>query len=177
MEYLDIVDETDRPLGKDTRANIHARHLIHRGVHVFIVNQQGELLIQKRAAARDYYPGHWDASLGAQVRSGESYAQAASRELNEELGISVAELKQIAKYRSFSSRQREIRTLFLTAHDGPFRLDQNEVEQTEFVPPDEIKIFLETGTRRFTQGFIKSFEHYLDFLVQADRSEKKPSDT
>ena len=80
-EYLDIVDENDNVIGKDTRKAVHANYMIHRGVHIFVVNSHGQILIQKRSMNKDYYPGYFDISVGAQVSSGESYEEAAKPNL------------------------------------------------------------------------------------------------
>src|SRR5947209_8238880 len=97
-EYMDIVNEDDEVVARGTRAHVHARHLIHRGVHVFVVNARGELLIQRRALAAEPYPGYWDASVGGQVAAGESYLEAARRELHEELGLECDALELVGKY-------------------------------------------------------------------------------
>src|SRR4030042_2122336 len=108
-EYLDIVDEHDNVIGKDLRENVHKAHQIHRGVHVFVINKNGELLVQKRSESRKDRPGYYDASVGAQVQSGESYEEAAFRETKEELGFSPKKLIKICDYKSYSERQRENR--------------------------------------------------------------------
>jgi isopentenyl-diphosphate delta-isomerase len=164
MEYLDIVDKNDNVIGKGTRKSVHKKHQIHRGVHVFVVNTQGEILIQKRSHKKDYYPGFYDASVGAQVLSGENYKKAALRELKEELGIEAVALKKICKYKSFSDRQREIRTLFVTKHEGPFNIDKGEVEKVEFKSVEEIKELIGSREVDFTEGFKLSFEHYSKHL-------------
>ena len=76
MEFLDVVDEDDNVVGKNTREDIHKKHLIHRGVHVIVLSSKGEILIQKRSKSRSYYPGVFDASVGGHVFSGEGYATA-----------------------------------------------------------------------------------------------------
>jgi isopentenyldiphosphate isomerase len=106
---MDIVDEDDRVIGRDTRRNVHDAYAIHRGVHVFVVSSEGKILIQRRTTKKDYYPGFFDISVGAQVQSGESYEGAASRELHEELGCHTGPLRPIAKYDAYSDRQREKR--------------------------------------------------------------------
>lgn len=153
-EYMDIVDEHDRVIGRDTRARIHARRDIHRGVHVFVVNGAGELLLQRRARTTREYPDHWDASAGGQVAAGESYEQAAARELEEELGCPRGPLRLIAKYDSFSVRQREKRALFEHLCEGPFSLSPH-VEAVCFATPNEVVRLMEVEP--FTEGFRRSF--------------------
>ena len=52
-ERYDVYDEAGRPRGRATRAEVHRNpRLIHRAVHVLVLNRGGELLLQKRAAAK-----------------------------------------------------------------------------------------------------------------------------
>lgn len=153
-EYMDIVNEDDEVIGRDTRERVHARHEIHRGVHVFVVNRSGELLLQRRAKSTRDYPGYWDASVGGQVGSGETYEQAAIRELEEELGCGGGEIRLIGSYDSFSTRQREKRQLFAHEAEGPFRLPP-EVDEVRFTAPAEVVSMM--ASEPFTEGFRLSF--------------------
>lgn len=153
-EYMDIVNEDDEVIGRDTRERVHARHEIHRGVHVFVVNRAGELLLQRRAKSTRDYPDHWDASAGGQVCSGETYEQAAIRELDEELGCGGAGIQLVGGYDSFSTRQREKRQLFVHEGEGPFRLPP-EVEEVRFVAPEDVVSMM--VSEPFTEGFRRSF--------------------
>lgn len=155
-EYMDIVNERDEVIGRDTRERVHARHDIHRGVHVFVVNDAGELLLQLRAATKSYYPGHWDASAGGQVAAGETYEQAGRRELEEELGCPPGPLELIGKYDSFSSRQREKRALFVHRCAGPFSFPAEEIAELRFVAADGVVEML--ASQPFTEGFRRSFD-------------------
>ena len=161
-EYLDIVNEADEVIGRDTRDNVHARHEIHRGVHVFVTNSKGEPLLQKRSLEVSYYPGYWDASVGGQVASGETYLDAATRELAEELGCRSCSLELIGKYNSYSERQREKRALFLCENDGPFHPAGAEIAALEFVAPDAVGAPDER--RRYTVGFMRSLDLWRDWL-------------
>ena len=50
MEYLDIVDEQNNLTGKtEERDIIHEKGLWHREISVWIMNQKGEVLLQKRS--------------------------------------------------------------------------------------------------------------------------------
>lgn len=162
-EYLDIVDENNNVIGKDTRENVHANHCIHRGIHVFVVNDKGEILVQQRSMKKDDRPGVYDSSVGAQVLSGETYEQAAIRETKEELGFKPSKLEKIRDYKSFSKRQREIRRFFVCHYNGPFSVDKEEVESIEFWSPKKISKEIEKGEKQFTDGFKISFQKYLEF--------------
>ena len=165
QEFLDIVDKSDRVVGRDTRENVHASYQIHRGIHVFVVNSKKEILLQKRSMKKDYYPGYYDASVGAQVLSGESYKEAALRETEEELGFVPRELSKVCDYDSFSERQREKRRLFVCVFEGEFKIDEEEVESVEWCAVEKIKRMIEKGMD-FTEGFKISFERYLEFILR-----------
>jgi len=162
-EYLDIVDENDNVIGKDTRDNVHKNFQIHRGIHVLVINSQGEILIQKRSPNKSYYPGYYDASVGAQVQSGESYEDAAARETKEELGFAPESLTKICDYKSYSARQRENRRLFQCHSEGPIKFDPIELESVEFISSQKIQEMISAG-QPFTEGFTISFKHYLESL-------------
>ena len=137
-EYLDIVDENDNVIGRDTRKAVHANYMIHRGIHIFVVNSKDQILIQKRSTNKDYYPGYYDISVGGQVSSGESYEETAKRELFEELGYQTETLEYIADYNAYSDRQREKRRIFTHQDGGPFKPSSEEIESMEFMTVDEI---------------------------------------
>jgi isopentenyl-diphosphate delta-isomerase len=157
-EYMDIVDEDDNIIGWDTRKNVHDNYQIHRGIHIFVVNDSGQLLIQKRSTAKDYYPGYYDIAVGGQVSSGETYEESAARELREELGCHDGPLTYVADYDAFSERQREKRRIFEHRCNGPFDIDPSEVDAIEFLSEKEVADAIEE--RPFTEGFKRSFAIY-----------------
>jgi len=167
-ELLDIVSEDDVVIGKDTRENIHQKHLIHRGIHVLVINRQKEILLQKRSKLVDYYPGYFDASVGVHVLSGETYEQAAVRETQEELGFRPQKLIKIADYHSYSERQKENRRLFLYYHDELPKSISKEVASVAFYSSDKIQQMIKEH-HLFTVGFTISFNKYLQFIDKNQR--------
>lgn len=88
-EWFDVVDEADVVTGRATRAEVHARGLLHRAVHVLLFNREGGVWLQKRSHLKDREPLKWDSSAAGHVDSGEDYETAARRELAEELGLDL----------------------------------------------------------------------------------------
>ena len=62
-------------------------------VHVWIINTEGEFLIQKRSANKKKFPNMWS-MMGGAVLSGETSEEACIRETDEELGIMLESCKK-----------------------------------------------------------------------------------
>lgn len=59
----------------------------HRAAHIWLVDDKGGLLLQRRSEFKDTFPGRWDVSVGGHVDAGEEIGPTAVRELEEELGL------------------------------------------------------------------------------------------
>jgi isopentenyl-diphosphate delta-isomerase type 1 len=159
-EFFYVVDEDDNVVGVASREECHSSpSLIHRSVYVFVVNGRGEIFIQRRSAKKDLYPSFYTASATGHVDYGETYDDAARRELREELGIH-APLHRLGKVKSFSETEREISMIYVCRYDGPIRPDMKEISEGLFMTIDEIKRSLETGEKKFAYGFKVAFEEF-----------------
>ncbi|MEU9084764.1 NUDIX domain-containing protein [Streptomyces sp. NPDC048357] len=86
-EVLDVVDRDDRVTGQAPRGEVYARGLIHRCVFVQARDAQGRIFVHRRTASKLVFPSHYDMFVGGVLGAGETYAQAALREAEEELGV------------------------------------------------------------------------------------------
>ena len=98
-EIFDVVDENGEPTGeKVTRSKAHEEGIRHRTSHVWIFrmnNGKIEVLLQKRCADKDSFPGCYDISSAGHIPSGSGYVASALRELKEELGIEAKQILQV----------------------------------------------------------------------------------
>lgn len=84
-----LVDEFDREVGAAEKLRAHREGLLHRAFSLFVVNGDGELLLQRRAFSKYHSPGLWSNTCCSHPRPDESIKSAARRRLPEEMGISV----------------------------------------------------------------------------------------
>ncbi|HDI00702.1 MAG: NUDIX hydrolase [Candidatus Latescibacterota bacterium] len=158
-EMFEVVDEEGRVVGLAPRSLCHSDpELAHRAVHVIVVNSRGELLLQKRSLTKDVQPGRWDTSVGGHPRPGETYEDAARREMAEELGIEGANLEHLYDYTWRSERETELVRTYRCIYDGPVRPDPEEVTEARFWKTSEIEESLGTGV--FTPNFEDEFGRY-----------------
>ncbi len=167
-EVYDVVNENDEVIGRATRKEVHSDpKLIHRAAGVYIFNKKKHLLMQKRSATKDMFPGYWVFSVGGHVDSGDTYEKTALRELHEELGVNVP-LTHWMKIFQPGQHESEFWTMFYGTHEGPFpEFNTIEAQEVRFfdihdliagvedgsilMPPNasrllpEVKILLESG--------------------------------
>lgn len=146
-EVFDVVNENDEVIGETTRGEAHKDPaLIHRVVHIWIINDQGEILLQQRSLTKDKAPGEWDISCGGHVQKGDDLELTAERELQEELGI-TADCKFITKFLERFEDQSEMVNLYYAVHNGPFSFPKEEIEQMKFMSKAEALEFIATDAK------------------------------
>ncbi len=90
-EWLDLVDDEDRVVGRISRRDSAARGVTHvRVINAFLRNSQGAIWIPTRTLHKKMFPGCFDFSVGGYVSAGEDYDTAFRRELREELNIEAS---------------------------------------------------------------------------------------
>jgi 16S rRNA (adenine1518-N6/adenine1519-N6)-dimethyltransferase len=135
-EVFDLVDLDDRVIGDVRRGDAHRDpSLIHRSVQVVVFTSDRRVLLQRRAATKDLFPGYLCASASGHVRAGDDYDQTAQRELIEELGVDPA-LVYLDKTLVRSEMETEITALFLARWDGPFTFSPTETDGGVFLALD-----------------------------------------
>ena len=94
MEYFDVCDEDGNPTGEIvSRVAAHREGIRHRTAHVWIVRRRAgrwQVLLQKRSANKDSFPGKYDTSSAGHIPAGDEPLESALRELGEELGIQAS---------------------------------------------------------------------------------------
>lgn len=91
MEQVDIYSKEGRKTGKViTKNEAHKQGIWHKTIHIWLINQKRELLIQKRAPEKDVNPNKWGvSSVGGHINAGETSLEATIRETREEIGIKL----------------------------------------------------------------------------------------
>lgn len=163
---ITVVDENDNVVGEATMAEMLEKELIHRLARVMVEDPQGNILLQKRVADSWVYPGCWDVSAGGHVDSGESYYNAAARELAEEIGLNKVELERLGRY--YHEATLEIGTFkrFIEVYrtkvprDTVFNVQPDEVELVRWFSLTEAKKLVAEHPEQFTDGVPDAFERY-----------------
>jgi len=133
-DIFDVVDEQDQVIGSAPRSEVHGKGLRHRAIRGFVFNQKGEILLQLRSANKDKHPRTWDTSCAGHVDSGETYQNAAVREMGEELGLSPCPpLEEMGKCAACEQTGQEFVTVYRTRCEGPFLFCEEEIDDVRWI--------------------------------------------
>ncbi len=162
-EWVPLVDEDGKIIGSAPRSHVHQKSfLLHPVVHLHVVDNN-RILLQKRPAHKLIQPGKWDTAVGGHVSTGESIELALQRETSEEIGLTNFNAQALNHYIWKSEVEQELVFVFKTEHKGPFRFDEQEVDEVRFWSLDEINNSLGRGI--FTPNFEHEFEQLKTVLL------------
>ncbi|MEW8972122.1 MAG: bifunctional NUDIX hydrolase family protein/GNAT family N-acetyltransferase [Mesobacillus sp.] len=147
MELWNIYDQyrhmTDRihERGQEMKAGDY--HLV---VHVWIVNDDGQFLIQRRQPWKIGFPNMWDCSAAGSAVMGDDSEQAAIREVKEEIGIDleIEKGERIFTVR-FSQGFDDIWLVRQNVAIEELQLQEEEVSEARWASEEEIKEMVENG--------------------------------
>jgi isopentenyldiphosphate isomerase len=182
-ELLDVLDYHGRPTGEVVyKSEAHRRGLFHRCFHCWIAGQDAAgpyLLVQRRAAAKDTWPGYLDVTAAGHLQSGEEPVMGGLRELEEELGLRVdpGRLTPLGTRRIEQEIpqgcDREFHDVFLLLDGTPprdLRLQEGEVEAVLRVGLDDVEALgAGVSAREYVRGGISDTRVSLaDFVPNED---------
>ena len=153
-ELIDVLDENGIKTGEVlTRKEVHKRGLWHRIIVVAIINDKNEILIQQRSDNKDKNPGKWDISVTGHLSAGQDSLTAATREISEEVSVSLGYSVEVKDFRfMFSFRKeekvseehydRQFYDFFILRQNGlttnNLRFQASEVQAIKFVSISEL---------------------------------------
>ncbi|KAH8550786.1 isopentenyl pyrophosphate isomerase [Umbelopsis sp. PMI_123] len=184
-EMCIVIDKDDKRIGADSKKTCHLMDninagLLHRAFSVFLFDSQNRLLLQQRASEKITFPDMWtntccshplntaselveEAQLGART--------AAQRKLEHELGIK-AEQVPLDNF-EFLTRihylapsdgmwgEHEIDYIFFIKADVDMEVNPNEVRDTKYVTPEELRAMFVDPNIKMTPWFKLICETYL----------------
>ncbi len=174
METVILVNTADQPVGRMEKFEAHQRGLLHRAFSVFLFNERGETLLQQRAAGKYHSPLLWTNSCCSHQREGESNLEAATRRLNEELGIDPSQISELKDSFHFIYRaefdngltEHELDHVILGRFDGSVHLNTEEVEAVRWISMTDLTREMEAHPEQFTAWFQIIFREYQSHLPQ-----------
>lgn len=157
LESVILVNELDEELGIMEKLEVHQKGLLHRAFSIFLFNDAGALLLQKRAAHKYHSAGLWTNTCCSHPAPGESLIAAGERRLWEELRI-TAPLQQAfsfiyeAKFEN-GLTEHEFDHVLTGSFNGIVKPVPEEVEACAYVFPEALIKDISLRPEAYTEWF------------------------
>jgi isopentenyl-diphosphate Delta-isomerase len=166
-----LVDENDVETGTMEKMEVHKKALLHRACSVFIFNDKGEMLLQKRADKKYHSAGLWTNACCSHPKPGEDITEAAVKRLQEEMGF----VTSLSKAFTFIYKapfengltEYEYDHVFTGIYNGGIQPNSDEVGDYCFQSVDEISNSLELHPHHFTAWFKIAFPKLMEYIAQS----------
>jgi isopentenyl-diphosphate delta-isomerase len=168
-ENVILVDVLDNQLGLMPKMEAHEKAVLHRAFSVFIFNDEGELMLQQRAAHKYHSPLLWTNTCCSHQRDGESNIEAGKRRLIEEMGFKT-NLKEIFSFvykAPFDNglTEHELDHVMIGNFNGTPKINPDEVASYKWMTMEAVKKDIELQPKLYTAWFKIIFkESYLKLI-------------
>jgi len=156
-EKVVLVDCTDKPLGEMEKLEAHRKGVLHRAFSVLLFNQNGQLLLQKRAQNKYHSGGLWTNTCCSHPRPSENLKDATERRLMEEMGISLVpeHLYAFTYHAELEGDlvEHEYDHVFTGRFNGIPNINPDEVADWRFADIAEISAAIRNQPEQFTPWF------------------------
>ena len=176
MELIDVVNENNELIGQiEERWTAYEKGLWRRTVSCWIMNENGDILLQKRTANKRRNPNKW-AKTGGQVDSGESAEEAIFREVKEELGIEIPQEQiKVIEIRKSDDKNKRFAYNFIFVVNykiNEYTLQKDEVAEVKYVSIEDMENLKKNDDTNYTFCNWKENEFYNEMnLLKNKRKE------
>ncbi len=173
-EEVILVNTNDEQIGKMPKLEAHEKGVLHRAFSVFIMNANGETMLQQRAADKYHSPLLWTNTCCSHQRMGESNIEAGKRRLFEEMGFKT-DLKELFSFiykAPFDNglTEHEFDHVMLGYFDDEPKINSLEVADWKWMAPSDIKEDIIKNPDRYTAWFKIIFERFNDHIDEINLS-------
>lgn len=165
-EQVILVDKQDKVLGQMAKQEAHEKGVLHRAFSVFIFNDKGEMMLQRRADSKYHSPGLWSNTCCSHPRLGETNVEAGERRLQEEMGFSVP-LKEKFSFiykAQFGNglTEHELDYVLIGHYNAEPIINKDEVGEWKWIQVEELRKDMKVNPSSYTFWFNNLMTEYLE---------------
>ncbi len=148
-----------RPITDHNHYNNDNPEFYFKIVWILLLNENNEILIQKRSNNLKVHPGKWELSSSGHVNSGENELDAALRETKEEVGVSL-DKNNIRLIKTYIHKDAITYTYIARIRNNTnLTLQKEEVDEVKWISLYEFKNLI------YTDDFVPRNREYYEFLL------------
>ena len=170
-EIFDVYTRDGEYLGTKPKSFCHSENpgVYHKPVWIWIINDNKEVLVQKRAACKKNHPNKWDISSSGHIRTGESLIEGAKREAYEELSIDIDEnkLEFIGINKSDKPHNKEFQYIYLyrtNKVESDYTFNDGEVSYVKYIPYVEFEKMVKTKSDDFHYTTKEEYDMLMEYI-------------
>ncbi len=165
-----LVDNNDNQIGLMPKLEAHEKGVLHRAFSVFIFNNHGELMLQRRALTKYHSPGLWTNTCCSHQRDGETNIISGKRRLNEEMGFDTELFEKTsfiykAKFDN-GLTEHEFDHVLVGSYNHSPMINSTEVDSWKWMSMENIKKDIKDHPDNYTAWFKIIFEKYYKYISQ-----------
>ncbi|MFP2420868.1 isopentenyl-diphosphate Delta-isomerase [Pseudescherichia vulneris] len=161
QEHVILVDEQGEICGTQEKHSAHhASTPLHLAFSCWLFNDQGQLLLTRRALAKKAWPGVWTNSVCGHPQEGETFEQALRRRCRFEVGAELADITPVLpafRYRETDPSgivENELCPVYAARLTNTLELNHNEVLEGRWVSPQAIFASLDATPWAFSPWMV-----------------------
>ncbi|GAA5207968.1 isopentenyl-diphosphate Delta-isomerase [Microbacterium kyungheense] len=174
IDHVVLLDEEGNAIGTAPKSTVHgADTALHLAFSCHVLNNDGQVLVTRRALTKRTWPGVWTNSFCGHPRPAEPVASAVRRHADTELGLSLATLElalPLFRYRATDSAgmvEHEVCPVYIARTDDEPRLNPLEAMEARWVEPEDLAAALTATPWAFSPWLVLQAEH-LHLFDRAD---------
>jgi isopentenyl-diphosphate Delta-isomerase len=160
-DTLILVNEANRAIGTGGKLAVHQQGLLHRAFSIFLFDEAGRVLLQRRATGKYHSGGLWANTCCGHPRIGERTDVAAHRRLGEEMGMRARlHFGFRARYQTKLDHgliENELVYVYVGQIEGQMALNPEEVSETRLASLADLIV----NTSANPEAYAYWLRHYL----------------
>jgi isopentenyl-diphosphate Delta-isomerase len=170
-QLMILVNEQDEQIGIMPKTAAHQQGVLHRAFSVFLFDDNGDMILQRRALDKYHSPGLWTNACCSHPSPNESLLDAANRRLQEELGIAVPMQKAFSFiYKADVQNgliEHELDHVFIGTYNGELvEFNKEEVAEIKIISAENLNIDLQNNPELYTAWFKIALPKLINWLNQ-----------
>jgi isopentenyl-diphosphate delta-isomerase len=165
IDHVVLLDDDGRAIGTAPKSSVHGTHTaLHLAFSCHVLNDDGEVLVTRRALGKTAWPGVWSNSFCGHPRPAESVLAAVHRRADYELGLELVDIElalPLFRYRATDANgivEHELCPVYTARTLSEPVLNPLEVVDAKWVDPADLAVSLVTTPWAFSPWLVLQAE-------------------